>query len=55
VQDGLAHNGRDGVREHQRIAERRCKVDGDRRGSAIAACDQRVRLVGDQKLELVGL
>jgi hypothetical protein len=23
--------------------------------AAIAACDQRVRLVGDQKLELVGL
>jgi hypothetical protein len=42
------------VREHERVAERGGKVDGDRGGSTIAACDQRARLLRHQPPHLVG-
>ena len=42
VEHGLAHGGRRGVREHERVSERGRKVDGDRGRRALAAGDQRV-------------
>ena len=55
VKDGLAHGRGGGVGQHHCIAQRRCKMDGDRGRSAIAVRDQRVRFVEHQALEIIGL